>query len=285
MSFMKKFQAIEIPYEILSLHVDCKKAYPYVRDDNGDKLLFCVSPIHGRSFVIGQKENGRWIVSKGNGLSYTTQSFVDVSEYDNYVWGALTKQSALRDYNIGNEINALGIKTNKMEAVLELSIQLKDKDDFLRPCLLQYEVECPYRLCDFPFMSRNEHKKVVASWFNIGSKYSEAYLIAADILVRNLHLLHKSKIMHNALHVQNYTWALELLDFESARTEKLPYSNSDYEKNVLLLMDGEIMKTYEIINYIGWCIGEKVDYDRIDKLFNHYGFDLEQYKLTSDMKR
>ena len=281
---MKKFQAKEKPFEIISLHVDCKKTYPYVRDDNGDKPIFCVSPIHGRSFVIGQKENGRWIVSKGNGLSYTTQSFIDVSEYDNYVWGALTKQSALRDYNIGNEINALGIKTNKMEAVLELGIQLKDKDVYLRPCLLQYEVECPYRLCDFPFMSRNEHKKIVASWFNMGSKYTEAYLIAADILIRNLQLLHKNKIMHNAIHVQNYTWALELLDFESARSEKLPYSNSEYETNVLLLMNGEIMKTYEIINYIGWCLGEKVDYYRIDKLFNHYGFNLEQYKLTSDMK-
>ena len=281
---MKKFQAKEVTFEIVSLQAGCKNVFPYVRHRDGDKNLFCVSPIHGRSFGIGQKENGRWIVSKGNGLSYTTQSFIDVSENDNYIWGALTKESALRDYNIGNEVNAYGIKTNIMEAVIELNIQLKDKDKYIRPCLLQYEVECPYRLCDFPFMSRDEYKKVVASWFNMGSSYTEPYLIAADILVRNLQLLHKNNIMHNAIHVQNYTWALELLDFGSSRTDKYPYINSDYENNVLLLMNGEIMKTYEIINYIGWCIGDKVDYNKIDMIFDHYGFNLEKYKLANDMK-
>lgn len=281
---MKKFQAKEVPFEIVSLQTGCKNVYPFVRHRDGDKTIFCVSPIHGRSFVIGQKENGRWIVSKGNGLSYTTQPFIDVSENDYYIWGALSKECASRDYDIGNEINAFGIKTNKMEAVIELNIQLKDKDRFIKPCLLQYEVECPYRLCDYPFMSRNEHKNVVASWFNMGSSYTEPYLIAADILVRNLQLLHKNNIMHNAIHVQNYTWALELLDFESSRTDKYPYINSDYENNVLLLMNGEIMKTYEIINYIGWCIGDKVDYNKIDMIFDHYGFNLEKYKLANDMK-
>lgn len=281
---MKKFQAKEVPFKILSLQPGCNNVYPYVRDDNGDKTILCVSPIHGRSFVIGQKENGHWIVSKGNGLSYTTQSFIDVSEEDNYIWGALTKESALRDYNIGNEINAYGIKTNLMEAVLELNIQLKDKDSYIRPYLLQYEVECPYRLCDFPFMSRNNFKNSVKSWLKMGSSYTEPYLIAADILIRNLQILHKNKIMHNAIHIQNYTWALELLDFESARTEKHPYTNSEYENNVLLLMNGEIMKTYEIINYIGWCVGEIVDYKKIDRIFSYYGYNLEQYKLEYDTR-
>ncbi len=267
---------------MLVSQVGNKEIYPYVRAENGNKAIFSVSPIHGRSFVITQRDNGHWIVSKGNGLSYTRHSFLDVSEFDNYVWGALSKENALRDYHISNEINALGIKTNKMEAVIELNMRLQDKGSYMSPCLLQYRVECPYRICDYLFMPISERKKVVKSWFNYGSKYNDAYLIAADILVRNLHILHKNKIMHNAIHIQNYTWALELLDFESSRTENYPYASTDYENNVVMLMNGEIMKTYEIINYIGWCIGEKLDYKEIDKIFEYYGFDLEKYKIGNE---
>ena len=85
--------------------------------------------------------------------------------------------------------------------------------------------------------------------------------------------------MHNALHVQNYTWALELLDFESSRTDNFPYNNSEYEKNALILINSEIIKTYEIINYIGWCLGDIIDYDKIDSLFKDYGFNLSEYKV------
>ena len=279
---MRRYQAIEVPCDIMYSQIKCKNIYPYVRDDNGDIGIYCISPIHGRSFVIGQKENGRWIVSKGNGLSYSTQPFIDVSEYDKYIWGALSKDNAVRDYNIGIEVNALGVKTNIMEAVIELNIKLLDKGNIIKPCLLQYEVECPYRLCDYPFMPRSEHKNVISSWLNMDSKYSEPYLIAADILVRNLKVLHKNKIMHNAIHIQNYTWALELLDFESSRTENYPYSNTEYEKNVLMLKNGEIIKTYEIINYIGWCLGEEIDYKKIDSIFKDYGFELSKYKVNYD---
>lgn len=276
---MREYRAIAVRYDLLCSKVNQEQLYPYVRDDNGDKRLLCISPIHGRSFAICQKKNGNWVVSKGNGLSYSLHSFVDVSDYDNYVWGALSKENAIRDYNIGNEINALGIKTNKMEAVMELDIQLKDKDCNIKPCLLQYEVECPYRICDFPFMPSNELKKIISTWFNSESKYSEPYLQAADILVRNLHILHKNRVMHNAIHIQNYTWALELLDFESSRTDNQPYSNADYENNVLMLINGEIMKTYEIINYIGWCLCNNIDYVKVDSIFRDYGFKLSDYKV------
>ena len=39
-------------------------------------------------------------------------------------------------------------------------------------------------------------------------------MIAADLLLHNLQILHKNEILHNAISEQNYTWALELLDFE-----------------------------------------------------------------------
>lgn len=276
---MRKYQAKEVPCNILFSQNNCKKIYPYIRDWGGDKSIYCISPIHGRSFLICPLENGNWIVSKGNGISYSMHSFIDVSETDNYIWGALTKENAIRDYKICNEVSRLGIKTNQMHAVLELDYQLIDKGTIVTPCLLQYDVVCPYRLCDYPFMPSSTFKKNVISWSNYESKYSEAYLIAAEVLVRNLKILHDNKIMHNALHVQNYTWALELLDFESSRTEQYPYSNLEYEKNVLMLLDGEIMKTYEIINYIGWCLGGKIDYAKIDSIFKDYGFNLRKYNV------
>lgn len=277
---MRKYQAKEVPCNILFSQINCKNVYPFIRDESGNKSIYCISPIHGRSFLICQQENGRWVVSKGNGISYSMHSFIDVSTADNYVWGALLKENAIRDYNIGNEVRNMGIKTNQMHAVIELDIQLIDKGTIVTPCLLQYEVECPYRLCDYPFMPPNTLKKIVTSWSSLESKYSEAYLIAAEVLVRNLQILHDNKAMHNALHVQNYTWALELLDFESSRTEQYPYSNLEYEKQALMLMDGEIMKTYEIINYIGWCLGGKIDYAKIDSIFKDYGFNLSYYKVN-----
>ena len=277
---MKKYQAKEVPCNILYSQINCKNVYPFIRDESGDKSIYCISPIHGRSFLICQQENGRWVISKGNGVSYSMHPFIDVSKTDNYVWGALLKENAIRDYNIGNEVRNIGIKTNQMHAVIELDIQLIDKGTIVTPCLLQYEVECPYRLCDYPFMPPNTFKKIITSWRSLESKYSEAYLIAAEVLVRNLQILHNNKVMHNALHVQNYTWALELLDFESSRTEHYPYSNFEYEKQALMLMDGEIMKTYEIINYIGWCLGGKIDYAKIDSIFKDYGFNLSYYKVN-----
>lgn len=277
---MKKYQAKEVPCNILYSQINCKNVYPFIRDESGDKSIYCISPIHGRSFLICQQENGRWVISKGNGVSYSMHPFIDVSKTDNYVWGALLKENAIRDYNIGNEVRNMGIKTNQMHAVIELDIQLIDKGTIVTPCLLQYEVECPYRLCDYPFMPPNTFKKIITSWRSLESKYSEAYLIAAEVLVRNLQILHDNKVMHNALHVQNYTWALELLDFESSRTEHYPYSNFEYEKQALMLMDGEIMKTYEIINYIGWCLGGKIDYAKIDSIFKDYGFNLSYYKVN-----
>lgn len=108
--------------------------------------------------------------------------------------------------------------------------------------------------------------------------FVQYHLIAANILIRNLRILHDNNIMHNAIHAQNYTWALELVDFESARTDKLPYENAEYEKYVPLLKEGEIVQTYEVLNYIAWCLREKIDYTKIDSIFQEYGFNLSYYR-------
>ena len=74
------------------------------------------------------------------------------------------------------------------------------------------------------------------------------------------------------MHTQNYTWALELLDFEASRTNNHPYDNPEYEEHVPELIKAEIIQTYEIINYIAWCLGEPIEYSAIDSIFLDYGF-------------
>ena len=87
--------------------------------------------------------------------------------------------------------------------------------------------------------------------------------------------MHDHHIMHNAIHVQNHTWALELLDFESSRTPGHPYDSLEYEKHVPQLMEGEVIQTYEVINYIAWCLGEKIDNPRVNNLFMEHDFKLQ----------
>lgn len=254
--------------------------FPLLRDDEGSELIYCVSPLHGRSFVVNR--NGeRWIISKGNGLSYSSAAFLDTSKVNGDLWGALFKDNAIRDFKIGQEIRSLGIKTNRMEYVLELEkkIIMPTQHREEQSCLLQYSVECPYRISDFSFIPTETFNSEIKKWNKMNDRsFAQYHLIAANILIRNLRILHDNNIMHNAIHAQNYTWALELVDFESARTDKLPYENTEYEKYVPLLKEGEIVQTYEVLNYIAWCLREKIDYTKIDSLFLEYGFNLSYYK-------
>ena len=124
---MRKYQAKEVTCNILFSQVNSKNVYPFIRDESGDKSIYCISPIHGRSFLICQQENGRWVVSKGNGVCYSMHPFIDVSKTDNYIWGALLKENAIRDYNIGNEVRNLGIKTKYINTNSSLGLTHKNK--------------------------------------------------------------------------------------------------------------------------------------------------------------
>ena len=67
--------------------VECP--FPYLLSNKGDKEILCHSPLHGRSFVVGRTENGRYIVSKGNGLSFTQHTFLHTGEFYDGTWGLL----------------------------------------------------------------------------------------------------------------------------------------------------------------------------------------------------
>jgi hypothetical protein len=241
--------------------------------------MYCLGPLHGRSFVVRETDEGRYIISKGNGLGYTQYQLLDTGEFGNDTWGLLLQQDAERDFIMGQEIEALGIKTNHMEYVLELDVEIELLNGHrIKPCLLQYDVECPYRICDAAFMSQEEIHAEVAKWGKTNERdYSKAHLIAANMLIRNLRILHDHEILHNAIHEQNYTWALELLDFELACSPAHPYSSEDDMRHVKDLFPREVIQTYVIINYIAGVLREDIDFAEIDALFAEYGFDLNKY--------
>lgn len=270
---MYTFKASQVDCQIKESANDSIITYPLLRNDGGEESMYCVSPIHGRSFVMKQRHETDWVVSKGNGLSYSTQPFVISDINDTYIWGALPLEAAMRDYKIGEEIRNLGIKTNKMECVLDLEKTIGINEQNFRAALLQYSVECPYRICDIAFAPHTIIEVAIKSWDSPHS-HNYRYQDAAEILIRNLKILHSNSIMHNSMHTQNYTWALELLDFEASRTNKYPYSNLEYEQHVPQLIKAEIVQTYEIINYIAWCLGEPIDYAIIDSIFTEYGFNI-----------
>lgn len=274
---MKKITASEVCYKTLEQVEGSTMYYPLLKHPDGKIIMQSVSPLHGRSFIVGQRVDGRYIVTKGNGLCYSTQTFLHTPEMPSDVWGLLLKEDALRDYHCCLDVQSLGIKTNQMECVLELDypIYIAQTGTTIKPVILQYNVECPYRICDAVFMERSQIDDEVAKWQQYNHKgYSQNHMIAAEVLINNLRTMHDHDVLHNAIHEQNYTWALELLDFELCRTPQHPYMKEDYERHVPDLYSREVIQTYVIINYIAGVIREKVDFKAIDNLWRDYGFDL-----------
>jgi hypothetical protein len=279
---MRTYKATLYSHKIIKGLKSGITVFSYLRSESGDKKMYCISPNHGRSFLMGKNGSGRYVVSKGNGLSYTQCQMLNTRELSNDIWGLLLKQDAMRDFTVGEEIRKLGIKTNVMEYVLELEteINIAETSTILKPVLLQYNVECPYRINDAAFMSNAHILHEVNKWGKLNDRgYDEAYMIAANVLVRNLRIMHDHGILHNAIHGGNYTWALELLDFELSHTPNYPYEKEDYVRHVPTLMPREIIQTYEIINYIAWCLGEQIDYKKVDNLFKEYHFDIEKFNI------
>lgn len=253
-----------------------KPIYPFVRNDEGTFLMEVISPNHGRSFLLKKCDDLHWVIGKGNGLCYSTHSSLINSSHDSDTWGRLSLSQAIRDFDIGNEIARLGIKTNTMEYVLSLpfNVIFNGKEDCA--ALLQYSVECPYRIVDFAFIPKMLLNMHVARWKSANNTFpsTSKHLIAADVLFHNLSVLHKNGILHNAITPQNYTWALELVDFEASHSPTTPYGTKQYQSFIPMLMDMEIIQTYEIVNYIAWCLNEKPDYASIERIINYYSFKL-----------
>ena len=279
---MRKFKATKTAYKILLKNSD-GLIYPFLRDDNGDEEILCISPNHGRSFLVG-RDNDRYIISKGNGLSYTQYTFMNTRELGEDAWGMLLETDAVRDFNLGLEIESLGVKTNKMEYVLKLDQGFRISDsnsDLTIPVLLQYSVESPHRINDAAYMTSQQISNEISKWNALNDRgFKKYHLIAANVLIRNLRILHDNNILHNAIHEQNYTWALELLDFELACSPNYPYSSEDDMRHAKNLYHRELIQTYVIIYHIAEVLREEIDFHAIDALFAEYGFNLSIYQVS-----
>lgn len=279
---MKDFNAKSYKYTVLE-HIGDIEYYPLFIDSCGEYTLKQVSPLHCRSFLVGMNNDGRYIISKGNGLGFSNYNCLYTKEYEDDVWGLLRKKDAIRDYNCGRDIQALGIKTNQMECVLELDIPLylDNNGTEVKPYLLQYNVECPYRIADWKYRYDQNFSDEINKWDRMNDhNFKKNHLVAANVLIRNLHILHENNILHNAITPENITWALELVDFEITHTPQHPYDNKKDVEMIQKLYPREILDTYKIIDRIAFQLDEEVDNDTIEGLFKEYGFDLSEYALS-----
>ena len=278
---MQQLRSKDYNYQVILSNNNSTTCYPLFRG-KGDIVILNPSPLHGRSYVVGRLNDNRFVVSKGNGLCYSHYSLLHTGECFDDTWGLLLRQDAERDFFMGQEIEALGIKTNHMEYVLELDVEINLPNGHkLKPTLLQYDVECPYRICDAAFMTQEQVQSEVAKWEKMNVRgYDKAHMIAANVFIRNLRVMHDHSILHNAISEQNYTWALELLDFELACSPAHPYNSEDDMRHVKDLFPREIMQTYVVINYIAGVLREEIDFAEVDALFAEYGFDLKQYVVN-----
>lgn len=276
-----KYRAKEVEYNIACNNITSIKPFPLLKSNSGNCILYNICPAtHCRSFIVA-KTDDRFIVSKGNGLSYTEWTFLNTGEFGDDTLGLLLKKDALRDFHIGNEIASLGIRTNRMEYVLELNTRvILPNGNAIKPILLQYDVACPYRIADARFMAEERIRSEVNKWENANTRHhKKKHMVAAEILVHNLRILHDHGILHNAIHSGNYTWALELLDFELSHTPSFPYEQDDYKRHVPCLMPREILQTYNVIIEIASILNESINYKDIDKLFAEYNYDLARFRV------
>lgn len=273
---MRKYKAFEIDYNIVEDAHTGSVPLPLLIG-NGQSDLVCLSPLHGRSFLARSTNNGS-VILKGCGLSYSGYRFLNTSEMGNGTMGLLLEKDAVRDFRLGNEISALGIKTNKMEYVLKLNypIYIKATDEIVFPHILQYSVITPWRIEDAPFMEKSTIHQIISQWSNATSPY---HICAADTLFCNLRTLHDNGILHNAITTHNYTWGLELLDFELSHSPSMPYEREEDVKLISLLRHREVIHTYQIVNYIAGVLNEEVKWDDLEDILLKYGFDLNQYNV------
>lgn len=271
------------PYEIICSADTSIKLYPYLIDfvaGKRNQRIYTPSPFHGRSIVVNES-GGLYTVLKGSGLTYFPYNFLFTGELPDNAWGFLSKESALRDFEIASYIHNLGIRTNSMDAVIELIDQeIIVGETKSHPFLLQYQVSCPYRLCDAAFIPKKTLNSYVCKWASVDLRGGNLYHVrAASVLLRNLSILHHFNILHNAISIHNYTFALELLDFELSRTPQHPYSSQSDEEFSVRLYRREFIQTLEIIHYIAFLFRERLCNHSIRELIQKYS--LEKYLLDA----
>ncbi len=242
------------------------------------------SPLHGRSTIANfDNKSNRYTITKGNGLTYFPYGFIATEELEDYAWGLLRKEDAIRDYLSSDFVSGLGILTNKMEAVFAIDMQpirFSNQTYEIEPTILQYNVICPYRISDIPFLSKELVSSFINNWSKVFEiKYSEIHCNAAEVLLNNIKTMDENEVLHNAIHSQNYTLSLELVDFELSRTPITPYDNENDEQSYKKLQKREIIQSLEIVNHIAFYFKEKLNSKLLRHIMIKNGF--ENYLFPS----
>ena len=85
--FSCRYSAQEVGYSILYKNPTNVNPFPLLKSNTGNSTLYNICPAtHCRSFVVS-KTDDRFIVSKGNGLSYTEWTFLNTGEFGDDTWG------------------------------------------------------------------------------------------------------------------------------------------------------------------------------------------------------
>ncbi len=257
------------------------KLFPFLKTRNNNGIeKKTASPLHGRSLIANyNKIKKTYTIIKGCGLTYYPYGFIDTEEFDDHIWGFITKEAALRDFNCGNFIRELGVSTNFQQAIYELEtiplLRFNNPVTSINPIILQYTVNCPFRLADIPYMSKNKVYNFVGNWKKIfKSKHGKLHCIAAEVMLRNIRIMHENETLHNSISIQNYTLLLELVDFETSRTPQTNYSSIENEINWRFLKKREVIQTLEIVNYLAFIFKENIEVKKLNNLMKINGFEI-----------
>ena len=278
-NFHNKIKVQSHKFNVISKRNNIEKFYPYLNDPFNGKMIdgvYAISPLHGRSIVVDYFDSYFTII-KGSGLNYFPYNFLNTGEFSDSTWGLLLRNDALRDFESCNYANSYGILTNKMEAVLELEEPFKlTSEKEVTPYLLQYKVKCPYRIADATFMSKKLISEYANKWPVADIEGGQMFHIrAALVMFKNLKCLHLNNILHNSISIHNYTFGLELLDFELSRTPLTPYTSNTDETLSQKLYNREFIQTMEIIYYISFLFKETLKVKSLNQLVRMYA--LEAY--------
>jgi hypothetical protein len=250
--------------EILYSKENIKYFSQIIVEEKTNNKSILPSPLHGRSIIAKfEVDSNRYTITKGNGLTYFPYGFIATEELENHASGYLRKEDAIRDYLSGEFVSGLGIITNKMDAVFSIEPQLirfSNHVSEIEPIILQYNVICPYRISDIPFLSKELVLSFIDNWTNIFEiKHSEIHCNAAEVLLSNIKIMHENEVLHNSIHSQNYSLSLELLDFELSRTPLTPYNDFVDEKTYIKLKKREIIQSLEIVHQIAFYFKETIN--------------------------